>query len=44
MGEKLRSGETLPTFTLQQVGGGSVTLPEDLPGEFGVVLFFRGHW
>ncbi|MEM7542530.1 MAG: hypothetical protein AAF384_13245 [Pseudomonadota bacterium] len=44
MSEKLRSGETLPSFTLNLTDGSSVTLPDDLPSEFGVVLFYRGHW
>ena len=44
MGEKLRSGDKLPSFTLNLVGGGTVTLPQDLPTDFGVMLFYRGHW
>jgi hypothetical protein len=44
MGEKLRSGDKLPSITLNLVGGGAVTLPDDLPTDFGVVLFYRGHW
>jgi peroxiredoxin len=44
MGEKLRSGDTLPAFTLELVGGGTTTLPTDLNTDFGVVLFYRGHW
>ena len=44
MGDKLRGGDTLPQFTLDLVGGGQVTLPDDLPTEFGLMLFYRGHW
>ena len=44
MGEKLRSGDKLPSFTLNLVGGGTVTLPQDLPTDFGVMLIYRGHW
>jgi peroxiredoxin len=44
MGEKLRSGDKLPTVTLNLVGGGSTTLPNDLESDFAVVLFYRGHW
>ena len=44
MAEKLRAGDTLPRITLSLVGGGEVTLPDDLPTDFGVVLFYRGHW
>lgn len=44
MTEKLRAGETLPQLTLDVVDGGSVTLPDDLATDFGVVLLYRGHW
>jgi hypothetical protein len=44
MGEKLRGGDTLPSITLNLVGGGTVTLPDQLPTDFGLVLFYRGHW
>ena len=44
MAEKLDSGDTLPSVTLKLVGGGSVTLPDELPTQYGVLLFYRGHW
>jgi len=44
MGHKLRSGEKLPSLKLNLVGGGSVTLPDDIETDFAVVLFYRGHW
>lgn len=44
MPDKLRAGETLPQLRLDLVGGESVTLPDDLSTDFGVVLFYRGHW
>ncbi len=44
MADKLRAGETLPRLTLDLVGGRSVTLPDDLSTDFGVVLFYRGYW
>ncbi len=44
MAEKLRSGDTLPSITLNLVGGGSATLPNDLSTDYGVVLLYRGHW
>ena len=40
----LHPGDTFPTFDVQLVGGGSLTLPEALAGGFGVVLFNRGSW
>jgi hypothetical protein len=44
MGEKLRGGDKLPSVTFDLVGGGSVTLPDDVTSDFAVVLFYRGHW
>ncbi len=44
MGDKLRSGDKLPSLNLNLVGGGSVTLPDDIETDFAVVLFYRGHW
>lgn len=40
----LRPGDTFPTFDVELVGGGSLTLPEAMAGGFGVVLFNRGSW
>ncbi len=44
MTTKLRSGDKLPSLTLNLVSGGSVTLPDDLTTDFAVILFYRGHW
>jgi len=44
MGDKLRSGDTLPALSLNPVGGGTVNLPGDIETDFAVVLFYRGHW
>jgi peroxiredoxin len=40
----LSPGDSFPALTLTPPGGPSLTLPEALAGEFGVVLFFRGAW
>jgi peroxiredoxin len=40
----LNPGDTFPTITVPRAGGGSITLPDDLAGGFGVVLFYRGSW
>lgn len=44
MAEKLGSGATLPALTLKLVSGGTTTVPADLTTEFGILLFYRGHW
>jgi peroxiredoxin len=40
----LSPADTFPPLTLPRVGGGSLTLPDDLEGHYGVVLFYRGSW
>ncbi len=40
----LDSGEPFPGIEMDRVGGGKISLPGDLAGSWGVVLFYRGHW
>ncbi len=40
----LDSGEDFPKLEIQRVGGGTIILPDELAGGFGVVLLYRGHW
>jgi peroxiredoxin len=40
----LATGELFPTITAARVGGGEVTLPQDVAGQWTVLLFYRGHW
>ena len=42
--EKLQQGDRFPSMTLNLVGGGQVNLPQDMPGRYVAVLFYRGHW
>jgi peroxiredoxin len=41
---KLANGDTFPALTVDAVGGGTLSLPDDLAGSFGVILFYRGAW
>lgn len=41
---RLENGQTFPALQLATVGGGTVSLPDDLGGEYGVVLIYRGAW
>lgn len=41
---RLENGQKFPSLTLPLVGGGTVSLPEDLSGDYGVVLVYRGSW
>lgn len=40
----LRNGDTFPSLTINAVGGGTISLPGDLAGAFGVILIYRGSW
>ncbi len=41
---RLENGQRFPSLQLPLVGGGQLSLPGDLAGEFGVVLIYRGSW
>ncbi len=41
---RLNNGDTFPTLTANLVNGGTLNLPGDLAGSWGVVLFYRGDW
>jgi len=41
---RLRNEERFPTITASRVGGGEMTIQEDLVGRWVVLLFYRGHW
>ena len=40
----LDSGDQFPHLVFHKVGGGTVCLPDDLTGMWGIVLLYRGHW
>ena len=40
----LQNGDTFPSLTIDAVGGGTISLPGDLAGSYGVVLIYRGSW
>jgi hypothetical protein len=44
MAEKLYAGETFPSLTFDLVGGGTITLPDNIDTKYFVALFYRGHW
>ncbi len=41
---RLENGQAFPALQLPKVGGGTLSLPHDLAGGFGVVLVYRGAW
>jgi peroxiredoxin len=40
----LKNGDRFPAISAPKVGGETLSLPNDLSGSFGVVLFYRGSW
>jgi peroxiredoxin len=40
----LHPGDSFPTIHAPLTGGGTLVLPDDLAGSFGIVLFYRGAW
>jgi len=40
----LNNGDIFPPLTVDAVGGGTISLPGDLAGSFGVLLIYRGSW
>ncbi|HEY2304584.1 MAG TPA: redoxin domain-containing protein, partial [Streptosporangiaceae bacterium] len=40
----LHPGDRFPALTLALTGGGTLRLPDDLAGDFSVILFYRGSW
>ena len=44
MAQKLVQGDKLPPITLKLTDGGTLALPEQLPGRYLALLFYRGHW
>ena len=42
-GARLGNGDVFPSLRVAAVGGGTFSLPDDLAGSFGVVLFYRGR-
>ncbi len=44
MGDKLQQGDRFPSLDLKLVDGGTIRLPDEMPGRYAALLFYRGHW
>jgi peroxiredoxin len=44
MSQHLKNGQIFPDLKIPAVGGGTLSLPGDLAGSYGVILIYRGHW
>jgi len=41
---RLRNGQPFPPLEVPAVGGGTISLPDDVAGSYGVILIYRGSW
>lgn len=41
---RLENGQAFPLVQLPRVGGGTLSLPSDLAGDFAAILVYRGAW
>ncbi len=41
---RLNYGQRFPALEVPAVGGGTMSLPDDLAGSYGVILIYRGSW
>ena len=44
MVEKLIQGDCFPRIELNLTDGSTITLPEQIPGRYLALLFYRGEW
>ena len=42
--EELNLLDTFPSLTLSLVGGGRLTLPDEIETPYAILLFYRGNW
>ncbi len=44
MTEKLMQGDRFPRIELDLTDGSTITLPDQIPGRYLALLFYRGEW
>ena len=44
MARQLNVGHLFPEYTVSTTDGQNLTIPQDLKGEYSVLLFYRGGW
>jgi peroxiredoxin len=44
MSTHLQNGQFFPELKIAALDGGTLNLPSDLAGKYGVILIYRGHW
>jgi peroxiredoxin len=44
MARQLNTGDQFPDYRVQTVDGRALRLPQDLTGDYAVLIFYRGIW
>jgi len=44
MGKQLNPGDSFPVFNVNLTDGRRLDLPKDLPGDYAVIIYYRGTW
>ena len=44
MAKQLNPGDRFPSYTVALTDGRKLNIPEDLQGEYAVIIFYRGIW
>ncbi|MDA1258662.1 MAG: hypothetical protein O3C10_12615 [Chloroflexi bacterium] len=44
MANKLVQGDKIPSITFELIDGGTIRLPDEMPGRYLALLFYRGNW
>jgi peroxiredoxin len=44
MAKQLNMGDLFPEYVVQSTDGRTLHLPQDLSGEYSVLIFYRGSW
>lgn len=44
MARQLNGGDFFPEYEVKTVAGHTLRLPQDLTGDYAVLIFYRGSW
>lgn len=44
MARQLNSGDLFPEYELKTAASQTLRLPQDLTGDYGALIFYRGSW
>ena len=44
MAKQLNPGDPFPSYSVRVTDGKTLTIPQDLTGEYAIIIFYRGVW